>query len=55
MHFGLMQLLNIELTHFEALAALAAGILILITPRFLNIILAVYLIVIGAVGLGVLN
>jgi hypothetical protein len=32
-------------------AALIAGILILIIPRLLNYIVAVYLIVIGAVGL----
>lgn len=32
-------------------AALIAGILILLIPRLLNYIVAVYLIVIGAVGL----
>ncbi|MCM2253371.1 MAG: DUF3096 domain-containing protein [Ramlibacter sp.] len=32
-------------------AALVAGILILIIPRLLNYIVAIYLIVIGAVGL----
>jgi hypothetical protein len=32
-------------------AALVAGILILLIPRLLNYIVAVYLIVIGAVGL----
>ncbi|BBP02205.1 DUF3096 domain-containing protein [Sulfuriferula nivalis] len=33
------------------LAALIAGILILIMPRMLNLIVAIYLIVIGIIGL----
>jgi Protein of unknown function (DUF3096) len=33
------------------LAALIAGVLILVVPRLLNYIVAIYLIVIGAVGL----
>jgi hypothetical protein len=32
-------------------AALVAGVLILLVPRLLNYIVAVYLIVVGAVGL----
>ncbi len=32
-------------------AALVAGILILVMPRLLNYIVAIYLIVVGAVGL----
>jgi len=35
----------------QPLVALLAGILILIIPRLLNIIVALYLIVIGIVGL----
>ena len=35
----------------QPLAALVAGILILIVPRVLNYIVAVYLIVIGLIGL----
>lgn len=35
----------------QPLAALIAGILILIMPRLLNYIIAVYLIVIGVLGL----
>ena len=38
-------------THIGPVAALVAGILILIMPRLLNFIVAIYLIVIGAVGL----
>ncbi len=41
--------MNIHLA-FGPLAALIAGILILIMPRLLNIIIALYLIIIGAVG-----
>lgn len=36
---------------FTPLMALIAGILILVVPRLLNYIVAVYLIVIGLVGL----
>jgi hypothetical protein len=38
-------------THIGPLAALIAGILILLMPRLLNYIVAIYLIVIGCVGL----
>lgn len=37
--------------NLPAIAALIAGILILIIPRLLNYIVAIYLIVIGIVGL----
>ena len=37
--------------HFGPVAALVAGVLILLMPRLLNFIVAIYLIVIGAVGL----
>lgn len=37
--------------HTGPVAALVAGILILLVPRLLNYIVAIYLIVIGAVGL----
>lgn len=35
----------------QPLAALVAGVLILIVPRVLNYIVAIYLIVVGALGL----
>lgn len=38
-------------THIGPVAALIAGVLILVMPRLLNYIVAIYLIVIGAVGL----
>jgi hypothetical protein len=37
--------------HIGPVAALIAGILILIMPRLLNFIVAIYLIIIGLVGL----
>ncbi|RXZ38417.1 DUF3096 domain-containing protein [Oxalobacteraceae bacterium CAVE-383] len=42
--------MNINLT-FGPVVSLIAGILILIMPRLLNYIIALYLIVIGLVGL----
>ncbi|MBC5785897.1 DUF3096 domain-containing protein [Ramlibacter sp. USB13] len=39
------------LQHIGPVTALVAGILILIMPRLLNYIIAIYLIVIGLVGL----
>jgi hypothetical protein len=37
--------------HMQPIAALIAGVLILIIPRLLNYIVALYLIVIGILGL----
>ena len=42
----------ISIAHLQPIVALIAGILILIIPRLLNIIVAVYLILIGLLGLG---
>ena len=39
----------------SALFLMVAGILILVMPRLLNFIVAIYLIVIGLVGLGLLR
>ncbi|HRF07841.1 MAG TPA: DUF3096 domain-containing protein [Xanthobacteraceae bacterium] len=41
----------INFVTLQPLVALAAGILILIMPRLLNYIVAIYLIVIGVTGL----
>ena len=38
-----------------AIVALAAGVLILIMPRLLNYIVAIYLIFVGLVGMGLLR
>ncbi len=37
--------------HIQPIAALIAGILILVQPRLLNYIVAIYLIIIGVMGL----
>lgn len=41
----------LSVAHISPLVALIAGILILIIPRLLNFIVAIYLIVVGLVGL----
>ena len=43
--------MTITVAHITPLVALIAGILILIVPRLLNYIVAVYLILVGLVGL----
>jgi len=44
--------MTIGIAHLQPVVALVAGILILVIPRLLNIIVAVYLILIGLLGLG---
>ena len=43
--------MHITAAHVPAIVALIAGILILIMPRLLNFIVAIYLIVTGLIGL----
>jgi Protein of unknown function (DUF3096) len=38
--------------HIQPLVALLAGVLILLVPRLLNYIVAIYLIIVGIMGLG---
>ncbi len=45
----------ITVAHIQPLAALLAGILILLIPRLLNYIVAIYLILIGIAGLGLIH
>ena len=45
----------ITAAHITPLVALIAGILILIMPRLLNLIVAIYLIVIGLMGLNAIH
>jgi len=47
--------MTIGSAHIPAIIALVAGILILIMPRFLNFIVAIYLILVGLQGLGFLR
>ena len=45
----------ITAAHIQPIVALIAGILILIMPRLLNFIVAIYLICVGLIGLGALK
>ena len=47
--------MNLSISHLQPLVALVAGILILIMPRLLNYIVAIYLIVVGITGLGLIK
>jgi Protein of unknown function (DUF3096) len=47
--------MTITAAHIPAIVALIAGILILIMPRLLNLVVAIYLICVGLIGLGVLK
>ena len=43
--------MTISIAHLQPIIALLAGILILIMPRLLNFIVAIYLILVGLIGL----
>ena len=45
--------MTVSIGHLQPIVALIAGVLILIMPRLLNYIVAIYLIVIGIIGLGI--
>ena len=44
-----------SVANLQPIVALIAGILILIIPRLLNIIVAIYLILVGIMGLGLIK
>ncbi len=44
--------MNMNITHLQPIVSLIAGIAILIVPRLLNYIVAIFLIVSGIIGLG---
>ena len=41
--------------HIQPLAAILAGVLILVAPRILNYVVAAYLILVGILGLGLIR
>lgn len=45
------RLMTIDIVAIQPLVALIAGILILLVPRILNYVVAIYLILIGLIGL----
>jgi len=47
--------MNFSFTNLSPLASLIFGILILIFPKSLNYLIAVYLIIIGILGLGIIR
>jgi Protein of unknown function (DUF3096) len=44
--------MTLTAAHIQPIVALIAGVIILIMPRFLNLIVAIYLIFVGLAGLG---
>ncbi|GJE40300.1 DUF3096 domain-containing protein [Methylobacterium persicinum] len=44
--------MTITVSHLQPIIAIIAGILILVMPRLLNYIVAIYLIAVGVIGLG---
>jgi len=47
--------MNISFSNLTPLASLVFGILILVFPKFLNYLIAGYLIITGIIGLGLLR
>jgi hypothetical protein len=46
---------TLSIGHLQPIVALVAGVLILIMPRLLNYIVALYLILVGILGLGIIK
>jgi hypothetical protein len=47
--------MHLTIAHVTPLLALLAGILILLMPRLLNYVVAIYLIVVGIMGLNAIH
>jgi hypothetical protein len=45
--------MTVSIAHLQPLVALIAGVLILLMPRLLNYIVAIYLIIFGILELGI--
>jgi hypothetical protein len=43
--------MTLTMAHIQPLVALVAGVLILLMPRILNYVVAIYLIIVGLLGL----
>lgn len=50
-----VRILTISFANMSPLVSLLFGILILVFPKFLNYLIAAYLIIVGLLGLGILN
>jgi len=47
--------MTLSVARLQPLVALIAGVLILLVPRILNYVVAIYLIIVGLLGLGFLR
>jgi len=47
--------MSLSFTSLSPLASLLFGVLILIFPKFLNYLIAAYLIIVGLLGLGIIK
>ena len=47
--------MTLSVAHLQPIVSLIAGVLILLVPRILNYIVAIYLILIGIIGLGIIH
>ncbi len=47
--------MTLTVAHMQPIVALIAGVLILVMPRLLNFIVAIYLILVGIIGLGIIR
>ena len=47
--------MTVSISHLAPIVALIAGVLILVMPRLLNYIVAIYLIIVGIIGLGIIK
>lgn len=47
--------MTLSVAHLQPIVALIAGVLILLIPRLLNFIVALYLILVGIIGLGLIK
>jgi hypothetical protein len=47
--------MTLSIAHLQPIVALIAGVLILLVPRILNYVVAIYLIVTGLLGLNIIR
>lgn len=47
--------MTLGIAQVQPIVALIAGVLILVMPRLLNFIVAIYLILVGIIGLGIIK
>jgi hypothetical protein len=52
---GSPMVIGVGIGHLQPIVALIAGVLILLVPRILNYVIAIYLIIDGIIGLGLIK